>query len=545
MAATTARRLGRGATRVLLLAGVFAWIAVRPVRADSTILYANDVIHPDSGVYSPSGRVMLWYQGGGIVSLFVNGKSVWNTQGAPNADGGLAILQADGNFVAYDSSMVPYWDTGTWGHGGAYLAVQDDGHIVVYSPEGSPLWYAPEALPPPPSDPPAPAGESDAMLAQKALRPAAIGDVVGLGLPAPEVPGARVTPRSAAIDAFREQLRSDVAADDVGGITAAVVAGNRLIWAEGFGWADRDRRIPAGADTIYRIGSITKTFTAVVLSQLVDRKTIALDDPVEKYFPEVRRFKGARPGAKPITFRHLASHTAGLIREPALEGAASGPIAQWESKVLASIPTTSFDARPGERYAYSNIGYAVLGLALSRAARTPFMKLVADGIFTPLGMTSSTFIVTPGLQPRLSVGYANGLTGIDTGLPAREHLGRGYKVPNGGVYSTVGDLARFIGAIDGAGKAVTSTAMRRAMLTKQTPEADAAGYGLGLQFSSSPGAATLAGHGGGVAGYTAHIEFDPQSAIGVILLRNYESGRTNLTGAATQLVRALVAESVK
>ena len=349
-------------------------------------------------------------------------------------------------------------------------------------------------------------------------------------------------PNSAAISAFRNRLRTDVAADNIGGITAAVVIGNRVIWAEGFGWAERGRRA-AGVDTIYRIGSISKTITAVALSQLVDRKTIALDDAVETYFPEVRGFTGARPGATPITFRQLASHTAGLIREPTLEGAASGPIAEWESKVLASIPATSFDALPGERYSYSNIGYGVLGLALSRAAGRPFMTLVEDGVFTPLGMTSSTFIVSDTLRPRLSVGYANGPAGIDTELPAREHAGRGYKVPNGGVYSTVQDLARLIGALDGADQAVTSDAMRLEMLTRQTPEMGVGEYGLGLQLFPSSGAATLAGHGGGVAGYTSHIVFDPESTIGVILLRNYESGRTNLAAAASQLVRALIQET--
>jgi CubicO group peptidase (beta-lactamase class C family) len=350
-------------------------------------------------------------------------------------------------------------------------------------------------------------------------------------------------PLPGALDAFRERLRADVAADNVGSITASVVVGDRTIWAEGFGWADRDRRVPAGVETLYRIGSISKTFTAVVLAQLVDRKTIALDDPVERYLPEVKGFANPRPGAKPITFRQLASHTAGLIREPKLEGAASGPIAEWEAKILASIPATAFDAAPGERYAYSNIGYGVLGLTLSRAARTPFMTLVEQGIFTPLGMTSSTFIVSDRLRPWLSAGYANGPNGIDAAMPAREHDGRGYKVPNGGVYSTVVDLARFVGALTGAGKTVMSDAMRTAMLTKQTPEAGASGYGFGLQIGAKEGAPTVVGHGGSVAGYTAHLSFDPRTKIGVILLRNYGSGATNLAAAATQLVRALVAET--
>jgi CubicO group peptidase (beta-lactamase class C family) len=337
-------------------------------------------------------------------------------------------------------------------------------------------------------------------------------------------------------------LRADVAADDIGSITAAVVAGDRVMWSEGFGWADRDAHVAARAETIYRIGSISKTFTAVVLAQLVDRKTLALDDAVEKYLPEVRGLASPRPGAKPVTFRQLASHTAGLIREPQLEGAAAGPIAEWEAKVLASIPRTSFDAMPGERFSYSNIGFGILGLALSRAAKTPFMKIVEDGIFTPLGMMRSTFIITDRLRPLLSVGYANGGSRIDADTPAREHLGRGYKVPNGGIYSTVGDLAKFIGALTGAGKTVTSDAMRRAMMTKQTPEAGESGYGFGLQLSASAGAITVVGHGGSVAGYTAHMTFDPASKVGAILLRNYGSGRTNLGQAASQLVRALAAE---
>jgi CubicO group peptidase (beta-lactamase class C family) len=354
--------------------------------------------------------------------------------------------------------------------------------------------------------------------------------------PAPAPPSAA----AAVIDGLRAELRADVAADNVGGITAAVVAGDRLVWAEGFGWADRDKHVPAGIETIYRIGSISKSFTAVVMCQLVDRKVIALDDPVERYLPEVRGFSKLVAGAKPITFRQLASHTGGLIREPVLPDAASGPIAEWEAKVLASIPKTSFDSTPGTKYSYSNIGYGVLGLALSRAASVPFMKLVEDGIFTPLGMTSSTYIIDDRLRPWLSVGYANSARGIDADLPAREHLGRGYKVPNGGIYSTVVDMARYIGALSGASKTVMSDTMRQALQTKQTPEPGPSGYGFGLQISATPGAATVVGHGGSVAGYVGQIAFDPRSKVGVIVLRNYNSGRTK-PDVAERTVRGLAA----
>lgn len=342
------------------------------------------------------------------------------------------------------------------------------------------------------------------------------------------------SPPSSAIEAYRQRMLANPTGDTVGGATVAVVVGDRIVWAEGFGWADRYRRIPASVENIYRIGSLTKTFTAVVLMQLVERGVVQLDDPVEKYLPEIRGLTSPRPGGKPITLRMLASHTAGIIREPALTGAASGPIAEWENKILASIPTTAFDSDPGARYEYSNIGFGILGLTLSRAAKKPFMQMVEEGIFQPLGMYSSTFIIDQRLQHWLTVGYAIGATGIDTVTPALEHAGRGYKVPNGGIYSTVTDLARFMGALSGASTSVTTESLRVMMETKQTPEAGVAGYGFGVQISEQG----FRGHSGGVAGYTAQFNFDPATKIGVIVLSNGRIGN----GSGPQLLQALVLE---
>jgi CubicO group peptidase (beta-lactamase class C family) len=343
------------------------------------------------------------------------------------------------------------------------------------------------------------------------------------------------------VDGFAARLRADVAADNVGGITAAVVQGDSIVWAQGFGWADRDARKPAGPQTIYRIGSISKSFTAVALAQLAARGVVDLDAPAARYFADIDRFANPRAGAKPVTLRHLATHTAGIIREPRLAGAASGPIAEWENRIVASIPTTSFDTVPGARYAYSNIGYGVLGLTISRAARVPFMTLVEENIFKPLRMQSSTFVITPALAPQLSVGYANSGSNIDAESPKREHDGRGYKVPNGGIYSTVGDLARFIGAMSGArGDEMLDAKWRSEMMRVQTPENPRNGYGLGFQIRVTDDGRRLVAHGGSVAGYTAHIVFDPDARLGVILLRNYNTGQTNLGNVATSLLTELV-----
>ena len=197
-------------------------------------------------------------------------------------------------------------------------------------------------------------------------------------------------------------MEAQVAADDVGGVSAAVARGSDVVWARAFGWADRDRRIPAGVGSIYRTGSISKTVTAVVMMRAVERGYIDLDQPLSEIFPASARFPDATQGAPPPTVRQFASHTSGLVREPDWDIAASGPIEIWQERIVESIPLSRFQNAPGVEYSYSNIGYGTLGLAVARAAGQPFMEFVEEDVFKPLGMTSSTFIIGPELAPRLT-----------------------------------------------------------------------------------------------------------------------------------------------
>lgn len=348
---------------------------------------------------------------------------------------------------------------------------------------------------------------------------------------------AQFTASESALARFDAEVAAAVADDGAGAVSVAVFRGGDILWTKGWGWADIEHAVPAEAPTIGRTGSISKTFTATLLMELVERGLVALDDPVEDYLPEIAGLADPPEGARPITFRMLASHTAGLVREPELEGAASGSIYRWEDKVLASIPHTGFRTPPGTAYSYSNIGFGILGLALSRAAGRPFMELMETLVFRPLGLESTTFIVdTPEELARLSVGYSvDRRTGEVSAEPAtREHFGRGYKVPNGGVYSTVGDMAVFASALMGVGPVqILSPGSRRAMRTPQPP---AEGYGLGLQIRDVDGV-TVVGHGGSVAGYNAYLAFDPETTLGVAMLRTtrYDPPVVELL---TELVRA-------
>ena len=348
--------------------------------------------------------------------------------------------------------------------------------------------------------------------------------------------------RDEALTAFSRQLRVDVAADDVGGIVAGVMVDGDLVWAQAFGWADRDARTPMSTASISRTGSISKSVTAVLMMRLLDEGVIGLDEPVERYLPAFASINDRRVDAQPVTFRHLASHTAGLIREPQWPDAVVGPIELWDKRIVESLRLTAYDTVPGARYQYSNIGFGTLGLALAKAAGRPFMEMVRTEVLEPLGMTGSEFVVAGAkLEARLAAGYVIGQDGsIDGGQPAREHAGRGYKVPNGGVYSTVADLGRFMGAMSGVpGLRILSEESRQEALSIQTPENPNRGYGLGFSVQIDEQGRKIASHGGSVAGYTAHMAFDPKARIGVVLLRNYGRGSTNLGTAAQGLVAQL------
>ena len=324
---------------------------------------------------------------------------------------------------------------------------------------------------------------------------------------------------------FEKQIKSDLAADSVNGsLSAAIISENKIIWSKAFGYADWDSKISADTSTIYRAGSISKSFTAFLMMQLVEDGVLKLSDHVDLYLPEIKQLRGYSDSTR-ITFIQLASHTSGLAREPELEDANSGRIEEWETKLLAAIPKTYFQSKPGTRYSYSNIGFGILGLALSRAAGRPFMQLVTERIFEPLGMTRSFYVVPKTLVGNLATGLEGGHgEPIDTGTAQAEHVGRGYKVPNGGIYSTPNDLAKFMIANMGYKSIMTKESLDM-MQSEHGPERNK--YGLGFMVFHN-NVVDIIGHNGHVLGYTSQFAFDRRSKFGVILMRNYTVGSTDL-----------------
>ena len=325
-----------------------------------------------------------------------------------------------------------------------------------------------------------------------------------------------------------------LAKESVGSVTVGVISGPDLIWTRSLGYADIDGKIMATRDSVYRIGSVSKQFTALMLLQLVEEGKVHLSDPVEKYLPELSRVGDRRAWAPPITLLQLATMTSGMDREPANlnEKYLKGPVSDWEKVLLAALTETKYAYEPDTRYLYSNIGYAMLGASLSRAAGRPFVDHVRERIFKPLGMTHSDFEPTALIMPTLAKGYDLLKDGkLDADTPAREHAGRGYKVPNGAIYTTVDDLARFVAFQLGEGpEAVLKPATWKDNLARVNSANGAltSGYGVGFQVARR-GTFVYYGHGGSVAGYRAATLFDPVSKTGAIVLRNV-GGRFDVSG---------------
>ncbi|HYL93868.1 MAG TPA: serine hydrolase [Alphaproteobacteria bacterium] len=332
---------------------------------------------------------------------------------------------------------------------------------------------------------------------------------------------ASVNARSPEIDSM---VAAEYAKHPIGSVTIGVVFGKELIWTKSYGNADMEKKIPADKDTVYRIGSITKMFTALMLEQLAEAGKVHLSDPVEKYFPEVKTVQGRFPDAPPITLIQLATHTSGMDREPdETDKFVQGTVADWEKTLIAALPHTRYAYEPGTRFFYSNIGFATLGAALARASGQPYSDYLPKHIFEPLGMTHTALELTPAVLPHLSKGYDVAPSGkVDAGTAQREHeSGRGYKVPNGAIYSTMGDLARFCSFLLGQGPdSVLKATTLEKDLTQSAVQADlqlSEGYTLG-GFVFRRDTYTAFGHGGAVAGYRADLYVNRDANVAVIVL---------------------------
>ena len=342
-----------------------------------------------------------------------------------------------------------------------------------------------------------------------------------------------VTEVRAALGLVEAYLEAERAHRRIPGLSAGVVADQELIWARGFGEARPDVELPAAPDTLFRVGSITKLFTATMLMQLRDAGTLDLDDGLAAHWPGLA-LKAHPASTRPPTFRQLVSHTGGLPRE--------APFDHWQTLdfpsaevILNSLATVEPVYPPLTAFKYSNLGVAVLGHVLARIAGQPYEAYIDERIFRPLGMRSSAFDLTPELAPRLATGHEPARDDTPPRPSPHPHL-NGF-TPAGQLYSTVEDMARFIalqfrdGPAGGAQILAGDTLREMHQPVMMLPDWQG-GTAIGWRLARSGGSVTI-GHGGGVPGFTTQITLVPTLKLGLIVFTN--TGTDPLALARTAL----------
>jgi CubicO group peptidase (beta-lactamase class C family) len=318
------------------------------------------------------------------------------------------------------------------------------------------------------------------------------------------------------------------------GVALTVVHGDRPVWTKAFGYADVSAKAPATPQTRYRIGSITKTFTALAILQLHQEGKLRLDDRVRDHVTTTA------PHARSIglldgTLRELLMHSSGLQRDlPGTWWTAPSFPAQFPDDFSATYP-------PGTEWKYSNVGYALLGEVIAAASGEPWARYIERRILEPLGMAD-----TEALPQREAAGLAMGYSRPRPGEPhvpaARIDLGP--VSPAGSMASTIEDMGRYLAFHMSGGGAVLGGKSLREMHRPQWLHDDwQTAWGLGVRVRRVDGRARV-GHPGTAPGFAALMEFIPALKLGVVALTNADDGNpASFCDYALQLLAPIAAKA--
>jgi CubicO group peptidase (beta-lactamase class C family) len=365
----------------------------------------------------------------------------------------------------------------------------------------------------------------------------------------------RRTKLAAAFPALDKALEQERATQGLPGVAIGIVIDGELAYAKGFGVVDPATKAVPDADTVYRIGSISKSFTGLALLSLRDEGLLDLDDSLARWIPEASKLTYPTRDERPITVRQLAQHTSGLPRMGPFDPE-NGPD---EATVVGSLAKVALERAPGLESVYSNLGFSLLGIVVSHAAKRPLHDVVAARILAPLGMTSTGWDAATVPAGHLAPAFTKG---PDAGAVPAAKLGIADGA--GGIYSSVRDMARYAAFLlaaypprdeDDRGPIRRAT-IREAHLTGfalephaavmpnakaagQHVELDASAYGFGWVRRQTCTATDLVWHNGAIDSYRSYLALRTSSGIGVVVLTNFANANTEaFTNRAIEILEA-------
>ncbi len=335
------------------------------------------------------------------------------------------------------------------------------------------------------------------------------------------------------IPAYESAVRAEMAAWELGGIAVAWIDGAATVYEAGFGEAQ--------ADSVFRAGSVSKLFNAVAVMKLVEQGKLDLDAPLPADRMPVNPFDG-----KAVTLRQLLCHRSGMQRESAVGGYFDDSEPTLEATV-ASLKGSVLVSPPDTENRYSNIGPSAAGLLAAEAAGKSFPALQHEWILEPLGMSRSAWLRkdVPAVIPS-HMRVADGKGGFTRAVTPLFDLGT---IPAGNLYTTAGDLARFVAMLAAGGDSPGGRVLKPETLEQMwTPQLDPqGGFGLGFSLGEWRGRKTV-GHGGAVYGHSTALVYLPVEKIGVVVLSNDDivNGRTQYLAnlALSHMLKAKLGEAL-
>ena len=310
------------------------------------------------------------------------------------------------------------------------------------------------------------------------------------------------------------------------GLAVGVVRNGGLEFFHGHGFADIASNTPVTEDTVFRIASITKTFTAIAVMQLWEQGLLDLDAPANDYLRAYRLIP-AKASFRAATVRHLLTHTAGIREVLHLSGLLRLRDLGETVRLGRPVPSLAeyyrgglrIDAEPGTRFTYTNHGFATLGQLVEDVSGTSLDRYFREHIFDPLGMNDTDLIRSERVKSRLATGYELRSDGAN---PVTDY--EVITVGGGGAYSTPRDMARYLAALLGGGTSehgsVLKPATMAAMFEPQyQPDPRVPGFGLGF-FRTNLGGHLAVEHDGILPGFDSQIFLAPDDGVGVMAFAN-------------------------
>jgi len=330
-------------------------------------------------------------------------------------------------------------------------------------------------------------------------------------------------PFQATSDRVDEYVRQQMKQRGMPGLSLAVVRQGKVVKAQGYGVASLELTVPATPETVYEIGSISKQFTAEAVMLLVEEGRIDLDAPLARYVSDLPAAWSA------ITVRHVLTHTSGL--KDWETGVGFSYHVDYEPRAfIALLEKLPLDFAPGQRWAYTNSGFPLLGLVIERTSGRPYTEFVTDRIFKPLGMTATRFKHNGDIVLNRADGYMPDGDRLRRGEPARPEI----IAPNGGILTTVLDMARWDAAFFG-GRILRPESMAKLREPVRVADGQAFTHGFALFMDRFNGHRMALHPGTTVAGYSAVFYHFPDDELGVILMTNLNDGAFGVDAMAHRI----------